>query len=123
MKMQKEDYEKFIELFTPPSDAKLLCCILYLYENGIKEFTQKDLSNHGHLKGWSIHFSLHRLTQKGIVRYKYTLPLRNGGRVKIFELNEQSEVVQKLIELFRVVVRGGDEREDEHICKIRESKV
>ena len=79
------------------------------YEWGVKEFTQKDIYKNKSLCGWSAYYSFHRLQQKGIIRHKYTLPLRNGGRVKVYELNEESEVVQKLFELFRVIVRGGEE--------------
>ena len=107
----KESYEKFVELFYPPSDIKLLCYIFQLYEWGVKEFTQKDIyKNNKSLCEWSAYYSFHRLQQKGIIRHKYTLPLQNGGgRVKVYELNEKSEVVQKLFELFRVIVRGGEE--------------
>ena len=101
-------YEKFVELFTPPSDVKLLCYIFQLYEWGIKEFTQKDIYRYESLCEWSAYYSLYRLIQKGIVKHKYTLLRQNGGRMKVYELNLESETVQKLLELFRVVVRGGE---------------
>ena len=119
----KESYEKFVELFYPPSDVKLLCYIFQLYEWGVKEFTQKDLCKNKSLCEWSACYSLYRLIQKGIVRYKCTLLRQSGGRVKVYELNLENEVVQKLLELFRIVVRGGEERENEHVCKICESKI
>ena len=108
MKMRERNYERFIELLTPPSDVKLLCYIFQLYEWGVKEFTQKDIYKSKSLCEWSAYFSLYRLQQKGIVKYKYTLPLQDGGRVKVYELNEENEVAQKLLELFRVVVNGGE---------------
>ena len=116
----KEHYERFVELLTPPSDVKILCCIFQLYEWGVREFTYRDLSRVEQIAIPSVLFAIRRLERKGIVRQKYILPRRRG--VKIFELNEQNEVVQKLLELFRVVVKGGEERENEHVCKICESK-
>ena len=102
----KESYERFIELFNPLSDVKILYCIFQLYEWGVREFTYKDLSRFEQITNSSILHAIHRLERKGVVRQKYILPLRNGGRVKVFELNERNEVVQKLFELFRVVVNG-----------------
>jgi len=108
MKMKERNYERFVELLTPPSDVKLLCYIFQLYEWGVKEFTQKDIYKSKSLCEWSAYYSLYRLQQKGIVKYKYTLPLQSGGRVKVYELNEENEVVQKLLGLFKVVVNGGE---------------
>ena len=119
----KESYERFIELFNPLSDVKILYCIFQLYEWGVREFTYKDLSRFEQITNSSILHAIHRLERKGVVRQKGILLHRNGGRVKVFELNERSEVVQKLFELFRVVVRGGEERENEHVCKVCESKI
>jgi len=119
----KESYEKFVELFNPLSDVKILYCIFQLYEWGVREFTYKDLSRFEQITNSSILHAIHRLERKGVVRQKGILLHRNGGRVKVFELNERSEVVQKLLELFRVVVRGGEERENEHVCKVCESKI
>jgi len=108
MEMREKKYRRFIELLTPPSDIKLLCYIFQLYEWGVKEFTQKDIYKNKSLGEWSAYYSLYRLQQKGIVKYKYTLPLQSGGRVKVYELNEENEIVQKLLGLFKVVVNGGE---------------
>ena len=108
MEMREKKYGRFIELLTPPSDIKLLCYIFQLYEWGVKEFTQKDIYKNKSLGEWSAYYSLYRLQQKGIVKYKYTLPLQSGGRVKVYELNEENEIVQKLLGLFKVVVNGGE---------------
>ena len=109
MKMRERNYERFIELLTPPSDVKLLCYIFQLYEWGIKEFTKKDLNLCKNLEIWSIKHSLQRLQEKGFVRVRGIAKQPNSKMwMKVYELNEENEIVQKLLELFRVVVNGGE---------------
>ena len=108
IKMKERNYERFIELLTPPSDVKLLCYIFQLYEWGIKEFTKKDLNLCKNLEIWSIKHSLQRLQEKGFVRVRGIAKQPNSKMwMKVYELNEENEVVQKLLELFRIVVNGG----------------
>ena len=108
-KMKERNYERFIELLTPPSDVKLLCHIFQLYEWGIKEFTKKDLNLCKNLEIWSIKHSLQRLQEKGFVKVRGIAKQPNSKMwMKVYELNEENEIVQKLLELFRVVVNGGE---------------
>jgi len=105
--------ERFVELLTPISDIKLLCCIFQLYECGVMHFTRKDLFL-CELRKWAIRYSLQRLQEKGIVRVKgkfirgkKLMRVRGKKLMRVYELNMQNEIVLKLLELFRVVVRGG----------------
>ena len=111
--MKKESYERFIELFNPLSDVKILYCIFQLYEEGMKEFTYRDLSKFEQITTSSILPSALRLEKKGLIRQKHILPLRGGGRMKVFELNEQDEIVQKLLELFRICLLYTSDAADE----------
>ena len=109
MKMRERNYERFIELLTPPSDVKLLCYIFQLYEWGIKHFTQKDLKYVENVERWTIIYSLKRLQEKGFVRVRGIAKQPNSKMwMKVYELNEENEIVQKLLELFRIVVNGGE---------------
>jgi len=109
MKMRERNYERFIELLTPPSDVKLLCYIFQLYEWGIKQFTQKDLKYVENVERWTIIYSLKRLQEKGFVKVRGIAKQPNSKMwMKVYELNEENEIVQKLLELFRVVVNGGE---------------
>ena len=109
MKMGKRNYERFVELLTPPSDVKLLCYIFQLYEWGIKQFTQKDLKYVENVERWTIIYSLKRLQEKGFVRVRGIAKQPNSKMwMKVYELNEENKIVQKLLELFRVVVNGGE---------------
>ena len=72
------------------------------------------------LRKWAIRCSLQRLQEKGIVRVKGNF-IRGKKLMRVYELNMQNEIVLKLLELFRVVVRGGGSRyEWKQIC---ESKI
>ena len=90
-----EHMRMFVKLLTPPSQLVLLKHLFQMYDEGVREWSVRDLEVRVPLHSFTIRTCVHRLCDLGVLR----VSRMNKFHRKFYELNMENEVVVKLKEI------------------------
>jgi DNA-binding transcriptional ArsR family regulator len=110
--MAQEDRSLFLQFF---GDGARFRAIDFLLENRLSSFTKTEIAKGARISWASLFNHWEKLEQDGIVK-----ATRSIGRVKLYQLNDKSPVVQQLKSIELALIKASaDEEEGAVSMKIR----
>jgi len=110
--MAREEKSLFLQFF---GDSARFRMIDFLLENRLRDFTKTEIAQGAQISWASLFNHWEKLEQDGMVKVT-----RSVGRVKLYQLNDRSPVVQQLKNIELALIKAAaDEEEDAVSMKVK----